>query len=202
MAYLYLIILALMVVNNYYLNYRLEIDHYINLLIYYSLAVAAIFTTYQTKSQKMLLAVIILLLCLSANIYLYIPALALIPFIVSKETTKKVKIISGLIMGISILLIICGFVLSSFFDKPSVIDKKVISPDNQKVIKSTYYYLGTDLDVRFEQRLFYNKVKISRTLYITNAENEVDMKWLDNNTVFINNQRINIYSSLMKTGYE
>jgi len=190
--YVYLVILALMVINIYYVNFRIEMAYYANLIIYYSLAGAAVYAIYQIKNQKMLIVVNIFLLFLSANIYLYIPAFTLIPLIFSKEINNKVRVASSFIMGISILLIVTVMVVS-LFDKPPVNIEQKVSPDNKKVIASMYYYLPTETVVRFEQKFAFNQIVIYRTLYTTNFGNNVDMKWLDNDTVIINNQNINVY---------
>ena len=197
LAWVYIILLLVLVINAFTFVYRIKSTLFIETILYYVLAFCAIASIYKSKNSMRFILCTLLLMLLSPYLLLFMPMFVLIPLTFTKDFSTKTKVIGGIGIGIGILTFVM-FVITSAFQVPPVKSEIILSPNRNKALVSQYFETGNVLNVYFEQKLLNGVVTITRTLYTTNARNKIDMNWLDNNTVMINNQEINIYTTQLK----
>lgn len=122
------------------------------------------------------------------------------PYCGKKIINNKMKIVylfAGIAYACFIILLV--FVMyNTFFPNINNVRtgdfvEEVISPTEDYSLKS-YLLLGDPLSAdAMRVELVNNKTKESRNIYFNYHENEVDMKWLDERTVKINNKILDIY---------
>lgn len=197
LSFVYTFLLLVMVINIFSFGYHVDTKYYTGIVFYYLLAFCAIVYVYKSRDNKMLLLVSILLFFLSPLILIFIPAFAIFSLSFVKGFTSKTKIATRTILVLGSLIFILYTTMLVFLDKPISYDK-LFSPDKEKVVVSRYFGAPTvsQLDIQLRQSFFNNTVTISRVLYSTGAGDQIAVEWLDNNTIIVNGEIIDVYLTL------
>ena len=110
---------------------------------------------------------------------------------INKNIIKKYTLV--LILIISIFAIIKFFSNNLLFLPKGEIIETLISQDNKHTMNA-YIIDGGSLSANaIRVEIINNKTKKVKNIYWSYPENEVEIKWIDNETVIINNIKLNIY---------
>ena len=116
--------------------------------------------------------------------------------------TKKTKIIIGIISSIGLIItttiIICyAYIILKFSDfggdfSPKIVDS--IDSPNERYTMNIYFLDGGPISADSEiVEILDHKKNKKWNLYYENKGNLKEYKWINNNTVSINNKKINIH---------
>lgn len=190
----YVFLLLGMVFNFFNFGYHVDTKYFIGIIAYYLLAFCAVAHIYISRNDAMLIIMAILLMFLAPFTLIFIPAIFLLPISRMSGFAHKTKIATGIITVLGIVFFVLFATVSIFIDE-SISNDTLKSPDQKKELVSIYYETATvsQVEVQFKQGFLNNSIIISRVLYSTSAGNEVIAKWLDNDTVLINGERIDVY---------
>ncbi len=191
MAWIYAIILILLFLSLWVFNIRISSKYGIEIIIYYSFCIPALIYLWHIKHKLLTTMIMLLLIFLSPNTVYFIPAFFVIVLFLRTECSCLSKVVTISLMFLaSMFFILCILIPGEIY----IVDTIYNDPGDKRIVV-TFNNTISSYGTFYRREFFFDVFTFSKSLHIKNSikENAYRIKWIDNNTVEINNERFYLW---------